>query len=43
MKSTWIIALGIVVGAIVIGGQSFYQLLTSQNILNEPSGEVRLG
>ncbi|EAS65686.1 hypothetical protein [Photobacterium angustum] len=43
MKSTWIIALGIVVGAIVIGGQSFYQLLTLQNILNEPSGEVRLG
>ncbi|PSV38189.1 hypothetical protein C9J44_03910 [Photobacterium sp. GB-27] len=43
MKSTWIIVLGIVVGAIVIGGQSFYPLLTSQNILNEPSGEVRLG
>ncbi|WP_233220325.1 hypothetical protein [Photobacterium sp. GB-72] len=43
MKSTWIIVLGIVVGAIVIGGQSFYPLLTSQNILNKPSGEVRLG
>ncbi|MCG3862717.1 MULTISPECIES: hypothetical protein [unclassified Photobacterium] len=43
MKNAWVIALGIVLGAIVIGGQSFYHLLTSQNILNVASGEVRLG
>ncbi|WP_318510677.1 hypothetical protein [Photobacterium leiognathi] len=43
MKNALIIALGIITGAIVIGGQSFYHLLTSQNIVNVASGEVRLG